>query len=298
MTFELPKTLEQMYETLDSIFHYYRLTKGDYTQVVLPELKLDRLNVTFDDDAGLRSKAETMVLPDQLREQNEYEQDLNDQIAEIDQKIELEQINAQSEIDEVNRIYDESIGKIQQQVSSSGLNYSSVAIDKTTSLEEGRNQKIVQINSKCNDILATLYARRRVVENRLSQASTHFTNAHLKDVDKKFLELKNEQMKLQNEVFKYNVSLDEKEQKYANGIKKAEASLTLQYLQITVAEFSKSQLIDMGYYADIIRCICGYFDTLAPSTAYDLFRSENKVAVYLEEYYQQILYMYKINAVN
>ena len=54
----------------------------------------------------------------------------------------------------------------------------------------------------------------------------------------------------------------------------------------------------MGYYADIIRCICGYFDTLAPSTAYDLFRSENKVAVYLEEYYQQILYMYKINAVN
>lgn len=298
MTFELPKTLEQMYETLDSIFHYYRLTKGDYTQVVLPELKLNRLNVTFDDDAGLRSKAETMVLPDQLREQNEYEQDLNDQIAEIDQKIELEQINAQSELDEVNRIYDESIGKIQRQVSSSGLNYSSVAIDKTTSLEEGRNQKIVQINSKCNDVLSTLYARRRVVENRLAQASTHFTNAHAKDVDKKFLELKNEQMQLQNDVFKYNVSLDEKEQKYANGIKKAEASLTLQYLQITVAEYSKSQLIDMGYYADIIRCICGYFDTLAPSTAYDLFRSENKVAVYLEEYYQQILYMYKINAVS
>ena len=52
----------------------------------------------------------------------------------------------------------------------------------------------------------------------------------------------------------------------------------------------------MGYYADVIDCVCAYYDTLPVLTAYQDLASENKLAIYLDDFYQDIVYMYKSRA--
>ena len=96
------------------------------------------------------------------------------------------------------------------------------------------------------------------------------------------------------EVFKYNNGLDEKEQRYLNTIKQTKASLKLRYMDISTGEFTKDQLVEMGYYADVVKCVCGYFDRLDPYTAFQDIASEKKLAIYLDDYYQNVIYTYNL----
>ena len=65
-------------------------------------------------------------------------------------------------------------------------------------------------------------------------------------------------------------------------------------MEINSNNLSKDQLIEMGYYTDVINCVCAYYDTLDALTAWRTIVNDAKVAVYLEEYYSQIVYMYHI----
>ena len=67
----------------------------------------------------------------------------------------------------------------------------------------------------------------------------------------------------------------------------------IRYLDVSAGEFTKDQLVDMGYYEDVIRCVCGYYDTLQPSVAYRDILDEGKLAIYLDDYYESIIYLYK-----
>ena len=49
----------------------------------------------------------------------------------------------------------------------------------------------------------------------------------------------------------------------------------------------------MGYYTDAINCVCAYFDTLSALTAYQQIAHDTKVAIYLDDYYSNVVYMYK-----
>ena len=57
--------------------------------------------------------------------------------------------------------------------------------------------------------------------------------------------------------------------------------------------FTKDQLVEMGYYKDAIDCVCAYFDTLNPVTAFQQIAHDTKVAIYLDDYYSNVVYMYK-----
>ena len=97
-------------------------------------------------------------------------------------------------------------------------------------------------------------------------------------------------------MFKYNNSLDEKEQRSKNAIAQSNATLQLKYLEINSNNLSKDQLIEMGYYKDVIDCVCAYYDRLSALDAWRAISNEPKVAVYLEEYYTQIVSMYQLRA--
>ena len=49
----------------------------------------------------------------------------------------------------------------------------------------------------------------------------------------------------------------------------------------------------MGYYKDAIDCVCAYFDTLSAVAAYQQISHDSKVAIYLDDYYANVVYMYK-----
>ena len=105
--------------------------------------------------------------------------------------------------------------------------------------------------------------------------------------------LKAEEEKLKREIFKYNNGLDEKEQRAANSKLSTERSLELKRIDISVNAFTKDQLVEMGYYTDAINCVCAYFDTLSALTAYQQIAHDTKVAIYLDDYYSNVVYMYK-----
>ena len=63
-------------------------------------------------------------------------------------------------------------------------------------------------------------------------------------------------------MFKYNTSLEEKEMRSKNSNLSANASLTLKYLEIRSKSFSKEDLVNIGYYEQVIKCVCAYYNTI------------------------------------
>ena len=296
MEFNLPTTKSQMYTILNDLFYYYRVRREGFEEVNLQELVLERLSYTPITDSEIFVKAGPMLAPEQRREFLEYTNSLVKQITEIDEKIGLAESNAQSEIDSVTELYNQSIEKVENQALKAGLINSSVVVDKTAVFEDSKNAKIAVINAKKNALISELNATKTALNNQLSSAESDYNVIFQADIEKKVSELKDERANLSMEVFKYNNGLDEKEQRYANSIKQTKASLQLRFLDIRAGEFTKDELVEMGYYEDVMKCVCGYYDTLSATAAYQDISNESKLAIYLDDYYPNIIYLYKSRA--
>ena len=147
-----------------------------------------------------------------------------------------------------------------------------------------------------NEKIASLTAEIEGLNLKMTNIDDYFNQIHQSEIDAKVIELKDKQEQKRIEVFKYNNSLDEKEQRYSNTIKESKCSLRLRFLDISSGEYTKDQLIDMGYYNDVIRCVSGYYDTLEPLTAYQDILDERKLIIYLEDFYETFVHSYKFNA--
>ena len=180
-----------------------------------------------------------------------YQNEINSSILELNQKIALLEQNATSEIQNITALYDESIAKVENQAIKAGLINSSIVADKTAVLEEGKIQKIALITQEKDNKKASLLAEIESLNFKLDNEEAYFSQIHQSEIDAKVIELTDKQEQKKMEVFKYNNSLDEKEQRYANTIKESKCSLRLRFLDISSGEYTKDQLIDMGYYLGI-----------------------------------------------
>jgi len=113
-----------------------------------------------------------------------------------------------------------------------------------------------------------------------------------REVSAKITELTEAQQEKIREVFKYNNGLTEKEQRYQNTIKQTNASLLLKFMSLRQGEFTKDELVEMGYYKDVIACVCNYYDTLDTLTAAQQITHDQDIPIYLDHYYETIVYMY------
>lgn len=296
MQFNLPTTKQEMYTILNELFHYYRVRREGFEEIALTELHLERLSYTPPSDDDIAVKAEKLVAAEKAREKTEYVSDLNSQIIELTEKIAFAEINAEEEIKNVEELYEKSIETIAQKASNVGVHYSSIIVDKTAALLDSKNKSVAKITAKKNDTVTELSAKKQALEQKLSGVDDYFRDTHSADTEKKKIELMDERETLMREIFKYNNGLDEKEQRYRNTIKQTNASLKLRFLDISSGEFSKDQLVEMGYYEDVVNCVCGYYDRLDSATAFQDIGSEKKLAIYLDDYYQDVVYMYSLLA--
>ena len=296
MQFNLPTTKEQMYTILNDLFYYYRIRREAYQDIELQQLDLQRLVIEELSDEQLLEKAEKLVKASHEREIKSYKNDINSQIVKIEEKISLIEQNALQEIASINELYSQSIDKIENQATNAGLVNSSIVVDKTASLLDNKNLKIAQVNQIKNEQIASLTADKQALLTNLDNCDEYFESIHQAEIEIKHLELINDREQLRINTFKYNNGLDEKEQRYANTIKETKASLELRFLDISSGEFTKDQLIDMGYYTDVLRCASGYYDTLESGDAYSDMLNEKKLMIYLEDFYQDFLYVYKLRA--
>ena len=296
MEFNLPTNKEQMYSILEELFYHYRIKRPGYEELQLEPLVLERLEYRHPEESEILEMAEIALRGEQERELMSKKAEYELMISSLENKINLCTLSKEEQIANINKLYESSIEKVEKQAEKNGLISSGIAVDKVAQLEAEKNAKIAEVVEKKNSEIEGYTAEIDVKRKELENLTEVYADVHVMDVDKKFVEMRANYQAIEREVFKYNNSLDEKEQRYQNTIMQTNASLKLKFMEISSGEFTKDQLVEMGYYADVIRCIRGYFDVLDAEIAYQEFCSDQKIMIYLDDYYSNVLYLYRARA--
>ena len=296
MDYTIPTTLTQMYATLKSLYDYYRVdsVKAD-TNLNLSSLSLPRIEGHLLSDDQLRDKAAVILLPEKEQQIREERAKIKEEIAEIEKEIAL----LQDEKDNVrSRLYaelEEEIEKLKDE------RYGARPFDKSVYdyryyQEQEIEEEISRVQQENTTKILLLNQDISTLNQKMEEVPSQVTELFQSKIEAKFLELKDEQDKIQRELDKYNNGLLEKEIKHNNEITKAEANLQLKILEIKKAPPTKEELVSLGYYEDVINVVTGYFNTLGALDAANLFKQESRLVIYLEDYYNNLLYMYQMRA--
>lgn len=296
MQFTLPATKEEMYETLQEIFHYYRMNWERYAGVTLTPLSIPRLTFTAKTNLQLESEAETIIKAEHEREIQKLKESISSEIASLDAKISVINTNASEKVNQINTLYASSEAKVLAEANKKGLGNSSIALSKIAELESEKNTKILAVNTEKTSSLSDISAKKTALNTKLTNADTYYSTIHGYEKTAKVKELKEADDKLGIEIQKYNNSLYEKETRYSNTMLETNATLQLRFMEISSNYFTKDQLLEMGYYDDVMLCVNAYYGSMAPSTAFADMKHESKLAFYLDDYYENILYQYKVLA--
>ena len=116
---------------------------------------------------------------------------------------------------------------------------------------------------------------------------------HDLEIEAKALDLKDEQDKIEREVFKYNNNLDEREKRYNNSLQQTYANLKIRLLELSGREFSKEELVEMGYYRDVVNCVTAYYDSFSATVAYNDYARDTTLPIYLDDMYENILVRFR-----
>lgn len=293
MEITTPVSKSDMYRILGEIFYYYRIRRDPYDEFVLPELTLERMQITLLSEEELTEKARELLASKQKREYLNYKKEIEEKIKKLDTLKALEEIARVEQINSYNSLHSATKENLIKEAQKNGLNGSSVIVRKLTDIEEEKNNKIVYINYESAKKQAEYQAQIEELTLKLNSIDNYFSEIFSLEVAEKVEELKRKQEEDEREVFKYNNSIEEKCQRYKGTVASTNASLKLKYLQINSDAFSKEELLEMGYYRDVVDCVCLYYNTLNPREAYLDIVNEQQLIVYLDDYYQNIVYMYE-----
>lgn len=294
MQFTFPTSKAEMFSALQDIYNFYRIKREGFEQTLLKEISLEEMSFTKLTDEQLSDKAQTLVKANHEREILALEKSVKDEIAALNAKKATIEKNAVSLVDKIKSAYEESESKVEKEAALRGFYNSSATVDKIAELEAKKNAEIAATEANKNADVAEIDAKISALNSSLISANKYYSDVHDYEKSAKAAELKDEQEKIEREVFKYNNSVSETLQKSANDVAKNNMQIQLKFMEIQTNYFTKEQLVDMGYYSDVIDCVCAYYDLLEPSDAFSDIVSENKLVLYLEDYYQNIVYMYKM----
>lgn len=296
MQYTIPTTKAELFSTLNDIYFYYRLRVDAYDGITLAALDLTRMTFTPLSDSELIEKAETLLSASQEIRLMNYVDDLNKKKATIESEITAENAAKSEKIESAEKSYAAAKDAINKQAIKTGVKASGIYAEKIAALEKERGAKIAAINAETAAKITALNAKKQNYTDLIGGAENKFSSVCEKEIAAKFLELKAEQDKTERYVFEYNNALDEKEQRYENTRRQALASIQLRHLEIRVNGLTKDELVEHGYYNDVIQCVKDYYDSMSAAAAYADIRSEPKLAIYLDDYYTDIVYFYKVNA--
>lgn len=292
MDFTIPTTKTAMYNVLKDLFSYYRIKRDPLEETTLTELSLDRLSYSVPTSSQINSKAEKLVKPENQKEIIERKDKIQDEINSCNAEISLIENNFNSQVEQVEEIYNQSYTKIQQTAIKNGLINTSAYLDKLAKIDSEKADKISKLTVEKEQKITALQARISALETKLNSVSSYFSTLHSARISAKAVEIQDASEAISRDVEKFNIAQDEKEQRYKNTLAQANANLKLKYMEITLGEYSKDELVDMGYYDDVIKCVTGYYDSITALEAYNDILRESKLTIYLDDYYQNVVYMY------
>ena len=286
MDYQTPTTAEEMYEVLEQIYYDYRLKIDGYEDAGLVDLVLDKMEFTPKTEEELLIEARTLVTP-------WYDAELLKA-----KKVNSAKIDAlKKQLNQLVKEILESGKKIEKEAIKKGYYNSDLMLQKIAKIEEVKLEKLQEIENefltKKMDISNEISTLEECAENLENDYELYFDNK----IQAKFLELKEAQEEREREIFKYNNGLVEKEKRNKNSNISANASLKLRYLEIRTKAYSREELVDMGYYNEVIKCVYAYYNSIENhQQAYTQFLNDTKVIVYLEDYYENVLAVYRAKA--
>lgn len=296
MTFTKPATADEMYATLQQIFYFYRIKKEPYSGVTLEPLQIERLSFVSLTDEQLTGKADLLTAAKNEEYLLEKKSELSGKISAAEDKLAAYPTEKAAIKKSINSRYDASEKRIKLDAVKKGIAESNAVLNKLTELEAKRNAELKGADDDYAALTAKTNEKITALTSELNGLADSTAALFEKRKQEKFAELKDAQDKTARDVKKYNNALDEKEQRYDNYIAQTNASLQLRYMELRSEGFTKDQLIDMGYYQDAINCVCAYYDTLEALAAARAIAKDSKICVYLDDFYEDIVYMYQTRA--
>lgn len=294
--YEMPTTKEGLMNILKEIFTFYRVKRPEYEPPVFNDLELDYLEPENLTAQELTEKATALLQDKHAREIFERKEKLNEKIEEIELQVNSIDYSYEKEIEELEEKYGELISETKKNAGKNGIINSDIVLDKINALKGKLSYLKAEISAKKNRQENYLNSKLTALRAELLNVNTYFADVHTADVNVKALELKDLQDKKNAEIEKYNSELSEREQKYANTLERSRQNLVLEHLDIESKDLSKDQLVNSGYYEEVMFYTLGYYDTLSPSIAYNDIGSEGRLIFYLEDYYGEVLYLYKVKS--
>ena len=297
MDFTLTTTKTEMYDTLKELFYHYRIRRQIPEIEKVDSLNLERMQAISYTEEEIRQMALIRLKPQHERELLKEKKELVANIKSLQTQIESQTESTNELIAKTEENYSKSIQKVQMQIEKNGIAKSSIIIDKIASLEDAKNQSVANISLTSNEKILALSAKKQALEEKLNCIEDVYAQIFNLELLKEQEKIKEEILEKQIEVFKYNNSISEKEQKHQASILNSNANIAVKISQVSSESYSKEQLVEMGYYTDAINCVRGYFDRLSPLEAAQEFKAETNLVIYLDDYYESILYSYHLNAV-
>ena len=282
-----------MYEILQEIFYYYRIQREASPDISLNALSLTRMTNPLITDSQRTTKAQTALKAAQEEKVLNYKKKISDEIFELGVKISMYGTQKTAAENAARANFAAAKTRAESEALKRGIAGSSAVIDRLADLDVSLASELTAIAADYDEKIATATARQSRLQTDLAGADTYYADVFSYEVAAEKNRLKDEEDKLKREIFKYNNSLDEKEQRAVNSNLSTVRGLQLRYMNISANSFTKDQLVEMGYYTDAINCVCAYFDTLSALTAYQQIAHDTKVAIYLDDYYSNVVYMYK-----
>lgn len=296
MQFNTPVNESDMIYILRQIYGYYRVRHEEIQENELEELSLQRLEFIPLTDAELTEKATLLTAAARQREKEGLKAEIEEKIAVLSEQIKSAEENAVLIKKDITAVYEKAKAETLEDLKKNGLSKSSVAIERLAELKKSETEDLKAAERKKLDDVAFSLAKIKGLTVKKENVDKIVDAIYEKAVTEKFLELKDEQDKLEREVFKYNNGLDEKEQRYRNDILYKGTLFQVRKAEILQKEYAKEELVNMGYYADVIACVRAYFDTLPPVSAYHSFKDNVDIVPFLDDFYSQVLYYYERNA--
>ncbi len=293
MDFEIPTTKTELFDTLNRLYNFYRLQKQDYDEPEFPTMSIERLTEVNYTDDEIRQMATKLLYAKHLKEKLDRKEDIEEKKAELVAKKQSLVDTFNELIESVNQIYEDSKSLATEQGIKRGLIDSNIVYEKIIDLEKERAEKIANITQEHNVKVAVIDSKITAQDLAYANVDDYFSETHSAEIEAKITELKEKQLEKNNEVIRYNNALEEKEYKSNISNLNALATLKLKFLEIRRSEPTKDELVEMGYYNDVIFCVTMYYNTLSAQNAWTDISNETRLIIYLDDYYQNVVYLFK-----
>ena len=298
MAYGNPSTKDEMYQILEQIFLDYRNTTIPFEQVQLVDINLSKLEYVSKSEEEFQLEARKLLTP-------WYNEEYDQRLKEIEKNILVKQKeleNLQSSLDEQLSSIEKTYLQAQEEMEAKALNYgfadSPILINKLADIQNEKVNKINDVNEKfivnSENVQYQIALFEQEKNSLLSVLNARFDDK----ITAKIIELKGAEKEKEREILKYNNSIDEKLQKHKNGNISANANLQLKYLEIRSEGLTKDELIQRGYYRNVVECV-GYFYNNGFSTPLEAYRdilNESQIMIYLDDYYPSMLEMFRMKA--